>query len=323
MKSRISKGYVFLTRKRILGLAGLASLALICAGPSRAQVKPEQPTATVPPSSVAEPATSPGVQSSSATPVLKQTSAQHSTAGSSAPKGQSEGINVHGHWTIEVRNPDGKVVSHTEFENALSPGFSFPLPNNFIASSVQLPGGSALLSAVMTGQAVMTPENWAILLEGPNGLAGTGGAPCTPIDGAQFYGTCFLFPSATDNVFSGPICPIVNGTPSPGPIGYSCNLAVSPLGTGPNFTGFQLSGTVVAMQPGTISSVVTMNFGVCGPTDTLANCPFASSSDGFAAFTARNLDGNTAAGAAAGDPNPVSVTAAGQTISVTVAVSFQ
>jgi hypothetical protein len=30
-----------------------------------------------------------------------------------------EGIKVHGHWTIEVREPDGRLVSHREFENAL------------------------------------------------------------------------------------------------------------------------------------------------------------------------------------------------------------
>ena len=35
------------------------------------------------------------------------------------PRGEHEGIKVHGHWTIEVKNPDGKLVSHTEFENAL------------------------------------------------------------------------------------------------------------------------------------------------------------------------------------------------------------
>ena len=36
--------------------------------------------------------------------------------------GRNEGIKVHGHWTIEVRNPDGKVVTHREFENALAQG---------------------------------------------------------------------------------------------------------------------------------------------------------------------------------------------------------
>jgi hypothetical protein len=29
---------------------------------------------------------------------------------------------VHGHWTIDVRNPDGTLVTHREFENGLAPG---------------------------------------------------------------------------------------------------------------------------------------------------------------------------------------------------------
>src|SRR3989442_5421961 len=33
--------------------------------------------------------------------------------------GQVEGIKVHGHWTIEVRNPDGTLVTRREFENGL------------------------------------------------------------------------------------------------------------------------------------------------------------------------------------------------------------
>lgn len=34
-----------------------------------------------------------------------------------------EGIKVHGHWTIEVRNPDGALVERREFDNALvTPG---------------------------------------------------------------------------------------------------------------------------------------------------------------------------------------------------------
>jgi hypothetical protein len=32
--------------------------------------------------------------------------------------GPQEGIKVHGHWVIDVRNPDGKLVTHREFENA-------------------------------------------------------------------------------------------------------------------------------------------------------------------------------------------------------------
>ena len=34
--------------------------------------------------------------------------------------GRVEGIMVHGHWTIEVRDPDGTLVSRREFENTLT-----------------------------------------------------------------------------------------------------------------------------------------------------------------------------------------------------------
>jgi hypothetical protein len=33
--------------------------------------------------------------------------------------GPHEGIKVHGHWTIDVRNPDGTLASHRDFENSL------------------------------------------------------------------------------------------------------------------------------------------------------------------------------------------------------------
>jgi hypothetical protein len=41
--------------------------------------------------------------------------------------GGSEGIKVHGDWTIEIRNPDGSLVSRHEFENALTDAGPFAL----------------------------------------------------------------------------------------------------------------------------------------------------------------------------------------------------
>ena len=43
------------------------------------------------------------------------------TTASSRGGGPKEGIKVHGRWIIEVRNPDGKLVTRREFENALTP----------------------------------------------------------------------------------------------------------------------------------------------------------------------------------------------------------
>jgi hypothetical protein len=36
-----------------------------------------------------------------------------------APDGPAEGIVVHGHWTLEVRNPDGSLTEQREFDNDL------------------------------------------------------------------------------------------------------------------------------------------------------------------------------------------------------------
>ena len=35
-------------------------------------------------------------------------------------QGAREGITVHGHWVLEVRNPDGTLVTRREFENGLN-----------------------------------------------------------------------------------------------------------------------------------------------------------------------------------------------------------
>ena len=50
-------------------------------------------------------------------------SAQEDSIDSAAddPSGVGEGIQVHGDWVIEVRNPDGSVAEHREFKNALQP----------------------------------------------------------------------------------------------------------------------------------------------------------------------------------------------------------
>ena len=36
--------------------------------------------------------------------------------------GIKDGFRVHGHWTIDVHNPNGKLAAHTEFENSLANG---------------------------------------------------------------------------------------------------------------------------------------------------------------------------------------------------------
>jgi hypothetical protein len=51
--------------------------------------------------------------------VAKPDATKPATAEKAEPGGKSEGIKVHGHWIIDVRNPDGTLATHREFENSL------------------------------------------------------------------------------------------------------------------------------------------------------------------------------------------------------------
>jgi len=48
----------------------------------------------------------------------------------SAPR---EGINVHGHWNIVVRNPDGSIAERREFENSLQTYYAAPVLSALLA----------------------------------------------------------------------------------------------------------------------------------------------------------------------------------------------
>jgi hypothetical protein len=94
----------------MLTMASLASLVLLISAPSMAQSTPAKNTP-------------------SAAKVVAPPSEKSSQAQAAQPRtnGATDGIKVHGHWTIEVRNPDGTLVTHHEFENAYVPKGFLPL----------------------------------------------------------------------------------------------------------------------------------------------------------------------------------------------------
>lgn len=63
-------------------------------------------------------------------------------AGAQEAAGPREGIKVHGHWIIEVKNPDGTRAQYREFDNAL------------------LPQGGEALSNILAAQLV--PSTWFV-----------------------------------------------------------------------------------------------------------------------------------------------------------------
>lgn len=73
-----------------------------------------------------------------------------------SPSGStSEGIEVHGDWTITVSNPDGTVDSVHEFSNDLAP------PNISVS-------GADLLTALLAGDTAIT--GWSIYIYGGDGI---------------------------------------------------------------------------------------------------------------------------------------------------------
>ena len=81
--------------------------------------------------------------------------AQNTAAPSGGPQ---EGIQVHGDWTLTVRNPDGTIAAHHQFKNALSTST----------------GADALLARLLLGTAVT--GQWAINL----GMSPAGGCGAGP-----------------------------------------------------------------------------------------------------------------------------------------------
>lgn len=133
--------------------------------------------------------------------------------------GAHEGIKVHGHWTIEVRNPDGTLVTHREFENSFKQSSGAPL----LASLLNVVGQPSVPGSISV-------VFWAVEL---------GGNACFTLNN-QVAGTCRIIPT-------GVLLP-----------GNSLDFVSSQkLGTGVSAGSFVLSGTLQASDSSLITSVTT------------------------------------------------------------------
>jgi hypothetical protein len=262
MSERKSRGNRVGAGRWIFALVTAAAMVLVLSAPGWAQAQ------------------SPGSKSG-------QASAKPPAKAAAAPKGQSEGIKVHGHWTIDVKNPDGKVVTHREFENSLDPS-----------------AGSPLLSAMLAGEVSL--GDWSVDLKG-SGTGNSGGTIGIYQASSSEYQSCVssaLFNCSNNLTVTGPPITFVAG---PGTGGFN--------GSSVTFTG---SGTVPSGFAATIGEVHTIIY-ACLSSLTAAACAAntnvqTGTINGFP-FTERALDGLN------GDPAAVPVTP-GQTVAVTVVISF-
>ena len=83
--------------------------------------------------------------------------------------GTKEGIKVHGHWTIEVRDPDGTLLMERAFENALNPLGGRYLAD-FLASDRAV--GSWRVSVYHPTAKVCEPDLFCYVVEPGDTLAG-------------------------------------------------------------------------------------------------------------------------------------------------------
>lgn len=218
MTARVRDGVVPRVLRWGLPMAAVAALTLGAAGVGRAQSQRQ------------------GAAKSTATAAQKPASPR------SAARGLNTGITVHGHWILEVRNPDGSLVRHVEFENSLDLG-----------------SGTNLLAGVLLGSWTSSAQTWQINLSGsPNPClsANFSGSTGPNVCIIQAPNSCTVSAPCQSNVFT--------------------NLsATSSAPTGP--TILTLTGSAIAAFATQISEVSTSNV-PCLPTVAPQSCSLVSGS---------------------------------------------
>ncbi len=199
----------------------------------------------------------------------------------------NQGLKMHGHWIIDIKNPDGTLAHHHEFEN-----------------SIQYDGQNYLIG-LMSGYGAAGP--WEIYFT--NVGATTAGSPCN----TGTYPYCAIVYSTT-TMPGQYACSL-----------YTCagGLTITPtFGVGPTL---KLSGSITATQTGSVGFVGT-GMNACGQTGVAFGAyPTAISTVSPATcYTSpyggpTNDFGGTATSTTLG--TPISV-AGGQIIQVTVVLSF-
>ncbi len=153
------------------------------------------------------------------------------------------GMKMHGHWVIDVKNPDGTLVEHRDFQNSLS-------------ASAQ-----GILIGLLAGG--FTPGDYMIAMG-----AQTGNAPCVAV---------FQFCGIAHNLTTSPATNYCSAYYCSGNLTYGFNYGT--LFSGPY--SFVMSGSITANQAGTIGTVYTI-YNACAnvpvgtnPTGPLAITPAA------------------------------------------------
>ena len=167
--------------------------------------------------------------------------------------GPQEGIKVHGHWSIVIKNPDGSVASHHDFENALAPEATQTLTTLLLGTNTVFPGqnGWAVeLDAMPAATYYITQPNFPAAYLPPNPSLTTtlsiqlGSVGQIPSSIFHLSGTT-KFAAASSITGVKTLLACANG-------GIGCGLT---------FTSHDLSASPIAVQSGqSVDVTVTISF---------------------------------------------------------------
>lgn len=149
--------------------------------------------------------------------VAQQPGPKGASAQKKAEGGPTEGIKVHGHWTIVIKNADGSIASRHEFDNAL------------------YRDGQALLAALLSRSASVGP--WYVLLDSTGGVARpciAGGVPnpCAIAEpGAVLFPNLQNFPNLVMQATGTPATTIVLSGSAKSPNGGQIEVVSTDLGS--------------------------------------------------------------------------------------------
>ena len=125
----------------------------------------------------------PGAAQAEAKPRATAGEVEEESAKPSKPGG--EGIKIHGHWVIDVRNPDGTLAAHRDFHNSLVT----------LTGASYGPTGDQILAALLSGNTV--PGDPAILFVSGNVSANSDPSTYCQVGGGNQL-RCYPFGNASN-----------------------------------------------------------------------------------------------------------------------------
>jgi hypothetical protein len=254
----------------------------------------------------------------SAAPAAKPVTAEEQET-TTPNKAGAQGIKIHGHWVIDLKNPDGTVVEHRDFYNSLvtSSGWSGYFGSSLITgllSGTMSMGGFGV--ALITGPATTSGYDASTFCQG------VGVAP----QGAPHGIFCYGMTTGTNSPISYPSNQNGGQTQNTTQPVLTASFVATPGVNVPANTGIVLVGNfVVPANMGAVSAVQTY-VAFCGPTTNPSATSFNTAN---IPSSSCNVSGLTSFPQASASTSPFTSTTispltvtAGQVLAVSVTLTF-